>query len=260
MTWIKLNASLRTNPKLLTLASRLGVTPVTAMGAICHAWMIADEHADESGALPHMEPGALDSLIGIDGLAETMRSVGWLEVSGDGLLFPDYQQHNGTTAKSRAQAQKRQMRCRQRHAAASKQVVTPPRDEGVTREEESRVEKNREEKKGETNKPTRAPTPDRDGGAAGVDAPCSIAQARSRAEQNGHDPEIAETWWHECDARGWIDAKGHRLRKWQSGLAGYCRKWIANENRRSRNSGREPPAGDAGSKTKHAQKSKAFGF
>lgn len=67
-----------------------------------------------------------------------------------------------------------------------------------------------------------------DGGEAGVVPPCTIVQARSRAEQSMYDPEVAETWWHDCDARGWVDAKGHPIQKWQSSLAGYCRKWVAN--------------------------------
>lgn len=137
MNWIKVNSNLRTSPKLVTVASRLSVTPVTALGAICTAWMLADEHASESGLLKHINLKALDTMIGVDGLAEAMAFVGWIEETDEGVQFVEYQEHNGTTAKSRALSQKRQSR--KRHAP-----VTVERDNTVTRIEESknRIDKN----------------------------------------------------------------------------------------------------------------------
>ena len=136
MNWIKVNSNLRTSPKLVTVASRLSVTPVTAIGAICTAWMLADEHAGESGLLKHINLQTLDTMIGVDGLAEAMAFVGWLEETEDGVQFVDYQEHNGSTAKTRALAQRRQSR--KRHAP-----VTVERDNTVTRIEENRIDKNR---------------------------------------------------------------------------------------------------------------------
>ena len=135
MNWIKVNSNLRTSPKLVTVAARLSVTPVTALGAICTAWMLADEHAGESGLLKHINLQTLDTMIGVDGLAEAMAFVGWLEETEDGVQFVDYQEHNGSTAKTRALAQRRQSR--KRHAP-----VTLERDNTVTRIEENRIDKN----------------------------------------------------------------------------------------------------------------------
>jgi len=135
VNWIKVNSNLRTSPKLVTVASRLSVTPVTALGAICTAWMLADEHAGESGLLKHINLQTLDTMIGVDGLAEAMAFVGWLEETEDGVQFVDYQEHNGSTAKTRALAQKRQSR--KRHAP-----VTVERDNTVTRIDKNRIDKN----------------------------------------------------------------------------------------------------------------------
>ena len=149
MNWIKVNSNLRTSPKLVTVASRLSVTPVTALGAICTAWMLADEHAGESGLLKHINLKALDTMIGVDGLAAAMAFVGWLEETEEGVQFVDYQEHNGSTAKTRALAQKRQSR--KRHAP-----VTVERDNTVTRIEESRIDKNRIDKNNHTQQETPA--------------------------------------------------------------------------------------------------------
>lgn len=134
MNWIKVNSNLRTSPKLVTVASRLSVTPVTALGAICTAWMLADEHAGESGLLKHINLQTLDDMIGVAGLAEAMAFVGWLEETEDGVQFVDYQEHNGSTAKTRALAQRRQSR--KRHAP-----VTLDRDNTVTRIDKNRIDK-----------------------------------------------------------------------------------------------------------------------
>ena len=115
--WIKINNSLRTSPKLLMLASNMKVDKLTALGALCHAWMIADEHATDMGFLEHLSFKDLDDMVGIENLAESMESVGWIEEIEGGIQFLDYELHN---AKSRALAQKRQARRRTRLASNSK--------------------------------------------------------------------------------------------------------------------------------------------
>lgn len=62
---------------------------------------------------------------------------------------------------------------------------------------------------------------------------CTIEQARTAAGQEGFDPDSGETWWHEVDARGWIDPKGHQIKNWRSSLRAYCRKWRTNDRARN---------------------------
>ena len=123
---------------MVMIASRMGVTNVTALGAIVHAWMIADGHADDDGFIEHLSFETLNSMIGIEKLAEAMADVGWIKEVQDGLQFIDYKEHNGSTAKTRAQNQKRQAKKR-------KNDVTEQRDKMNTRGEERREEERREE-------------------------------------------------------------------------------------------------------------------
>jgi hypothetical protein len=87
------------------MALRLRNAPVTVVGAVVTAWCALDTYG-EAGTLKNIGPEGLDALVSIEGFAESMRSVGWLEWSGEGpfqdLQFPDYEKHNGPTAKSRA--------------------------------------------------------------------------------------------------------------------------------------------------------------
>ena len=135
--WIKVRSNLRTSPRVVIVASHLSATPITALGAICTAWMLADEHADEHGLLKGIDFNALDGMIGLDGLGEAMAKVGWLEATEDGVQFIDYEKHNGSTAKSRAKEQQRKQVSR----SCPKKAGQKP-DTTRTREDKSKEDKN----------------------------------------------------------------------------------------------------------------------
>lgn len=130
MNWIKVRTTLRTSPKVVRISSALMWTPVQSIGAIVSAWMLADEHADDNGEVK-MTAEEFDIVIGCPGLADAMEAVGWLEIGDCSVLFLEYQEHNGTTAKRRAADQKRK-----RHV----------RKTSATKRTKSGLEKRREEK------------------------------------------------------------------------------------------------------------------
>ena len=131
--WIKVRSNLRTSPKVVIVASQLSVTPITALGAICTAWMLADEHANEHGLLKDIDLNALDAMIGIGGLGDAMAKVGWVKETSKGVQFVNYEKHNGSTAKSRAREQQRKQVSR----SCPKKTGQKP-DKTRTREEKNR--------------------------------------------------------------------------------------------------------------------------
>lgn len=132
--WIKMRCNLSSHPKVVKLASRLSVTRVTVIGALHAVWTVADQHATENGLL-EMDAESLDVFAETPGFCRELEAVGWLEIGADFVKFPEYHEHNGTTAKTRASAQKRQRKSRR-----SVTPVTVDRDASVTREEERREE------------------------------------------------------------------------------------------------------------------------
>ncbi|NLS97427.1 MAG: hypothetical protein GXX96_35250 [Planctomycetaceae bacterium] len=132
--WIKMRCNLSSHPKVVKLASRLSVTRVTVIGALHAVWTVADQHATENGLL-EMDAESLDVFAETPGFCRELEAVGWLEIGADFVKFPDYCEHNGTTAKTRASAQKRQRKSRR-----GVTPVTVDRDASVTREEERREE------------------------------------------------------------------------------------------------------------------------
>ncbi len=42
------------------------------------------------------------------------------------------------------------------------------------------------------------------------------------------DGAVAEIWWHECEACGWVDSHARPIVNWQSAFVAYSRKWAVN--------------------------------
>jgi len=105
-SWIKFRTSLINHPKVVRIACAICAQDVrrmcTAIGAIVQTWAMADAHADGE-CLPGMSFEALDLLLGLPGFAKAMAEVGWLDERDGSLYLPNYQEHNGNTAKRRAQ-------------------------------------------------------------------------------------------------------------------------------------------------------------
>ena len=119
--WIKFRTSLLNHPKVVRIASAIcphDVRNLSAscphdvrmmsmtIGALIRLWSMADSHA-EGNCLPNMSLGIVDSLFGVPGFAQAMVDVGWLEERDGSLYLPNYQEHNGPTAKRRAMDQVR---------------------------------------------------------------------------------------------------------------------------------------------------------
>lgn len=165
--WIKLRTKLPKDGRLRVASRKCHAPSVTdvadeslqrnalvtlALGALVRLWCLADEHADEDGVLFGYTTADIDAEVGVPGFAASLPAE-WIDLSGEWVKLPDYQEHNGTTGKSRAQATKRKRREREGNAegkpsrnkrdesaTTSGQRSRTDGDAGVTREEKSREE------------------------------------------------------------------------------------------------------------------------
>lgn len=139
MSWIKIRTNLHEDPRIVQIASELGVDELCAIGCCWRAWSWADIQSVDGNALTVTEK-FLDRLVRRDGFALALRKVGWLE-GRDGLLsFPRFAEHNGQTAKSRAVTSKRVAEHRNGAGVTSVTVEALPEKR---REEKSREDKNK---------------------------------------------------------------------------------------------------------------------
>lgn len=106
MSWIKMRTGLRRHPKVVRMAAVLKADRLRVIGAIHAVWSVFDEHSPD-GLLEGYTLALMDDEIGWRGFSAAMQSIGWLTESESGLQAPDYEEHNGPTAKRRASETKR---------------------------------------------------------------------------------------------------------------------------------------------------------
>jgi hypothetical protein len=114
--WIKMRTTLWTAPEVVRIVSASMRPPAHVIGALHYLWSTFDAHSSD-GSLTGMPPGTFDSATEFDGFEGLMVDVGWLVVETvDGVThwkLPRYEEHNGPTAKRRAQEQKRKRNARE---------------------------------------------------------------------------------------------------------------------------------------------------
>lgn len=151
--WIKMRCNLQTDPRVLQMAAILKLAPLDIVGRLHAVWSWADAHSVDGNAVC-VTYSALDGIAGnTTGFAEGLESVGWLrnsDATGACLTFPNFEEHNGRTAKKRAQTAKR---VAQHKAGNGNARVTPgalPREEKRREDIKNNQKKPKDKKKGKT--------------------------------------------------------------------------------------------------------------
>ncbi|KGA39161.1 hypothetical protein KU75_24275 [Pectobacterium odoriferum] len=127
--WIKMRTDLHTHPKVVRIASALDADRLRVIGALHASWCLFDVHSVD-GVLDGYSPKTLDDMIGFPGFANAMIVVGWLECADSSLCMPRFFEHNGQSAKRRAQEADRKRNARKSSAVDA--------DKKRTREEKRR--------------------------------------------------------------------------------------------------------------------------
>lgn len=119
--WIKVRTNLWDDPRVTAICDVLDRSEAEIIGGLIKLWSMADSHT-EDGTLPSITPKAIDRKIGIPGFADAVAGVGWLEVEACGVSIPRFGEHNGKTAKKRAEAAKRMAALRGRYAESEQKA------------------------------------------------------------------------------------------------------------------------------------------
>lgn len=121
------------------MAEALSIAPEHVVGCLIQIWVWADQQTTDGNA-PGVTRTLVDRKSGVAGFADAMLSCGWLVETEQGLAFPNFDAHNGKTAKSRALTAKRVAKHRgECNAEGNAAAVTSP----LAREEKRREEKER---------------------------------------------------------------------------------------------------------------------
>jgi hypothetical protein len=133
--WIKMRSDLLTHPKVVRIMSALKADKLRVIGGLHAVWCLFDMHSSD-GMLEGYNAEILDAHLGWPGFSVEMARIGWLEIKSDRLVTPRFDEHNGQSAKRRAQEAERK-----RMARAEADLSALEADEKRTREEKRREEK-----------------------------------------------------------------------------------------------------------------------
>lgn len=143
--WIKMRTDLWDHPKVVRIVSAIcpdGVRNFSErckiVGALYRTWALADTHADD-GILDGYDAAALDFVVGIEGWSLNLQHVGWLTVEPQRLVLNNFAEHNGASAKRRAEDAARKGRVRKMSAKC------PQKNGQMSGKLKNREEKRREE-------------------------------------------------------------------------------------------------------------------
>jgi hypothetical protein len=105
--WIKFEASTPEKREVFSITAAMGWTdPDLTVGKLLKVWRWFDQQT-VGGNADGVTLALLDSIIGVSGFAQAMCNVGWLVSNERGVSLPNFDRHNGKTAKERALTAKR---------------------------------------------------------------------------------------------------------------------------------------------------------
>ncbi|WP_316655464.1 hypothetical protein [Ralstonia condita] len=219
-----MRTDLFTHPKVFKIAQMLGKDELYAVGALFAFWSWVDKHVVD-GHVDGATSQLVDRATRVDGLSAALISVGWMSVSDEGISIPEFEEHNGDSAKERSLKNQRQARWRARKADGL--VDASPSTEASTREE-----KRREEKKEQKQKTARvAALSSSDLVAEGVDEETATEFLALRAKKRAPlTPKAWDGFKAEAEKAGWSlqDAVAKCLaRGWQ----GFEAVWVQSESK-----------------------------
>jgi hypothetical protein len=135
--WIKMRVDLDKDPAVISISADLNVTECTVVGMLHRLWAWADAQS-RNGHVAGVTKKWIDRYVCHDGVADALEKVGWLREENGGITFPNFDRHNGQSAKKRALEARRQ---REHRENKSRNTSRNERDKSVTREEKRREEK-----------------------------------------------------------------------------------------------------------------------
>jgi len=123
--WLKVEASTWEKPEVWQMSQDLELDLDAVVGKLLRIWSWFDQQTI-TGNAPSVTVSFLDSRVGVTGFCDAMKAVGWMREKGGQVILPNFDRHNGQTAKDRALTAKRQQSYRARKGNGRVTVGTSP--------------------------------------------------------------------------------------------------------------------------------------
>ena len=112
--WIKVEHTTPDKPEVVKLAGILGIDQDAVVGKLLRLWIWADQQSVSGNAIT-VTNSFLDRLVFCPGFAAGLVKVGWLNGREGLLSIPNFDRHNGQSAKNRANTNRRVANSRKAH-------------------------------------------------------------------------------------------------------------------------------------------------
>jgi len=125
--WIKMRVDLADDPAVIKMSNLLQCDEDTVVGKLHRLWSWADRHTID-GITDGVNEAWIDRYVSMKGFAASMVVVQWLIVTDDTIELPNFDRHNGSTAKKREENTIRQRLSRQMRdigATGTKRTTIP---------------------------------------------------------------------------------------------------------------------------------------
>ncbi len=109
--WIKFEHTTPDKPEVSRIAEILDIDPDAVVGKLARIWVWADQQSLNGNAIS-VTKNHIDRVTHQEGFANALKKVGWLTSQNGVFGFPNFERHNGITAKKRALGKSRQSRHR----------------------------------------------------------------------------------------------------------------------------------------------------
>lgn len=217
--WIKWGKGLEQKPEVFRMARKLGVDRYSVAGRLMAVWAWCDENVtleaqqNRNGSVTApVRMCDVDDIAAIEGFAEAMVDCGWLDRSGEDVVFPNFERHNGNTAKQRSLGSNRMQKVRGGVTHEPSRLLRKCDDPSATKASPDKI---REDKTREEDKPPVSPKgePRREK----LD-PRSIAIPEPLSS-----PEFVEAWGRWIDYRTALNGSKLQFKSWEAQLATLAR-------------------------------------
>jgi hypothetical protein len=136
--WIKIELATPDKPEIDQISSALGIDHDAVLGKLVRLWIWADEQSVDGNALSVTQT-MIDRVTYATGMSQALIDCGWLVGSDGDFSIPNFAEHNGKSAKSRALTNRRVSKSREVKRKCNGVSVTEPYQKALP-------EKRREEK------------------------------------------------------------------------------------------------------------------
>lgn len=190
--WIKMRTLLHEDMKVEQIADLTGLDTFAVIGRLHRLWSWVGENSETGEEVPTTD-GRINVRLQCGQFADALRTVGWLAGSEGCMSFPNFTEHNGSSAKRRVQdsARKAENRRSKPANASTSNMSACNADKSGTREEKRRDREEKSKSKSPTRNASGQGTPEQN---AAFESWWKSYPIRRKGARRGDKGKARELW------------------------------------------------------------------